>query len=67
MVITILARSNALHRGKAYRQLTYSAVSTLIQNELKYTHAGGKSQALSKFGWESAAWLNRRMRALVFS
>jgi signal transduction histidine kinase len=46
----ILPRSNALHRGKAYRQLTYSAVSNLIQNALKYTHAGGGSQALGKFG-----------------
>ena len=27
---------------------------------------GGKSQALGKFGWESAAWMNRSMRALVF-
>jgi hypothetical protein len=32
-----------------------------------YPRRGGKSQALDKFGWESAAWLNRSMRALVFS
>ncbi len=29
---------------EADQQLTYSAVSNLIQNALKYTHAGGKVQ-----------------------
>jgi hypothetical protein len=41
LVITILPRSNALHRGKAYRQLTYSAPSNLIQNVKVNSCPGG--------------------------
>ena len=36
------AKSERSTPGESFRQLTYSAVSNLIQNALKYTHTGGK-------------------------
>jgi hypothetical protein len=58
----------ALHLGESLpttRPLLRCPISFKTRSSI--LTPGGKSQALGKFGWESTAWLNRGMRALVFS
>jgi hypothetical protein len=64
--IVVTAEVEARSRNEIFGDSNRSD-SNLIQNALKYTHAGGKVRRCVNIGWESTAWLNRRMGALVFS